>query len=321
MKLGVLTVPLSSLSLEETMKFLSEQGVQTLEIGCGGFPGDAHLKPAEVLDGDAKAEEIKGLLKKYNLEICAISAHSNGVHPNQEVAAKAIEDFKNSVLVAEKLGVDTVVTFSGCPGDCPDSKYPNWVTCPWPGDFQEILDWQWNQVLIPYWKKAAAFAKEHHVNKIALEMHPGFCVYNPETLLKLRAAVGDIIGANFDPSHLFWQGMDPVQSIRALKGAIHHFHAKDTRIDAANKAVNGVLDSKRFDQLETRSWLFRTIGYGHDRAVWCDIISELRKTGYNGAVSIEHEDALMSPKEGLCKAIAFLKDVIIEESPAELWWA
>ena len=109
MKLGVLTVPLSSLSLEETMKFLSEQGVQTLEIGCGGFPGDAHLKPAEVLDGDAKAEEIKGLLKKYNLEICAISAHSNGVHPNQEVAAKAIEDFKNSVLVAEKLGVDTVL--------------------------------------------------------------------------------------------------------------------------------------------------------------------------------------------------------------------
>ena len=85
-------------------------------------------------------------------------------------------------------------------------------------------------------------------------------------------------------------------------------------------AVNGVLDSKRLDQLEPRSWLFRTIGYGHDRAVWCDIISELRKTGYNGAVSIEHEDALMSPKEGLCKAISFLKDVIIEESPGELWW-
>lgn len=321
MKLGVLTVPLSSLSLEEALKFLSEQGVQTVEIGSGGFPGDAHLKPEEVLSSDEKVKEIKELLKKYNLEISAISAHSNPVHPNKEVAKKAIEDFQNSVLVAEKLGVDTVITFSGCPGDCETAKYPNWVTCPWPGDFGEILDWQWNEVLIPYWKEAAEFAKAHNVSKIALEMHPGFCVYNPETLLKLRAAVGDIIGANFDPSHLFWQGMDPVLSIRALKGAIHHFHAKDTKIDAANTAVNGVLDTKKFDQLEPRAWLFRTVGYGHDRAVWCNIISELRKVGYNGAVSIEHEDALMSPKEGLCKAIEFLKDVIIEESPAELWWA
>lgn len=321
MKLGVLTVPLSGVSLEEAMKFLSGLGVQTLEIGCGGFPGDAHLKPAEILNDDSKVAEIKGLLEKYNLEICAISAHSNHVHPHKAIAEKAVEDFRNSVLVAEKLGVDTVVTFSGCPGDCPESKYPNWVVCPWPDDFLSILDYQWNEVLIPYWKEAAAFAQAHNVKKIALEMHPGFCVYNPETLLKLRAAVGDIIGANFDPSHLFWQGIDPVPAIKELAGAIHHFHAKDTKIDERNTQVNGVLDTKHYGAVLDRSWVFRTIGYGHDRAVWCDMISMLRKIGYDGALSIEHEDSLMSQKEGLTKAIEFLKDVIISESPSERWWA
>lgn len=321
MKLGVLTVPLGALSLEETLQYLSGLGVQTVELGSGGFPGDAHLKPEEILNNPQKAEEIKGLLKKYNMEISAVSAHCNHVHPQAAIAAKAQEDFKNSVLVAEKLGVDTVITFSGCPGDCPTSQYPNWVVCPWPDDFLAILEYQWNEVLIPYWKQAAAFAKDHGIKNIALEMHPGFCVYNPETLLKLRDAVGDIIGANFDPSHLFWQGINPTEAIRELGAAVQHFHAKDTKIDDANTQINGVLDTKHYGDILNRSWVFRTVGYGHDRAVWTEMISMLRTIGYDGAISIEHEDALMSQKEGLEKAIAFLKDVIIEESPAEMWWA
>lgn len=321
MKLGVLTVLLSSKPLEEALKYLSESGVQMVEIGTGGYPGDAHLKPSELLSNDSKVQEFKDLLNKYGLEVSALSCHGNPVHPQKEIADSYHKDFEQTVLLAEKLGIDRVITFSGCPGDAPGAKYPNWVTCPWPEDFLKILDYQWNEVLIPYWKKAAAFAREHGVTKICLEMHPGFCVYNPETLLKLRQAVGDEIGANFDPSHLFWQGIDPVAAIRKLGKAIYHFHAKDTKVDAMNTAVNGVLDTKHYGDEINRSWIFRTVGYGHDYQTWKDIVSNLKMVGYDYVLSIEHEDSLMSVNEGLKKAISFLKEVLIFEQTSGMWWA
>lgn len=321
MKLSVLTVPFYDKSLEETLKLLSSIGVQQVELGTGGFPGDVHLKPSDYINKPQKIDELKSLLAKYNIEISALSCHGNAVHPQKDIADKANKDFEDTVLLAEQLGVETIITFSGCPGDSVNSKYPNWITCPWPEDFLHILKYQWDEKIIPYWKKACAFANSHGVKKIALEMHPGFCVYNPETLLKLRAAVGETIGANFDPSHLFWQGIDPVAAIKELKGAIHHFHAKDTKIDPRNTSVNGVLDTKHYGDVLNRSWVFRTIGYGHDLSVWKDMISMLKTVGYDGAISIEHEDSLMSTVEGLTKAAKFLQDVIIYESPGEMWWA
>ena len=226
------------------------------------------------------------------------------------------------MLLAETAGVDTVVTFSGCPGGSAEDKTPNWVTCPWPDDFLGILDYQWNEVLIPYWKEAGAFAESHGVKRIAFEMHPGFCVYNPETLMKLRAAVGPVIGANFDPSHLVWQGIDPVSAIRYLGDAIYHFHAKDTKIDDINTARIGVLDTKHYGDEANRAWVFRAVGYGHDLKWWRDICSELRLVGYDRVMSIEHEDSLMSIDEGLSKAIDTLKQCIIREpKPGTMSWA
>ncbi len=321
MKLGVLTVPLQAMSAEDAFAYLHSLGVQTVELGTGGYTNDNHLKPSVYLADDAKIEAYKKLLEKYDLEISALSCHGNPVHPNKEIAAAYHQVFVDTCKLAQKLGVETVVTFSGCPGDSETSQRPNWVTCAWPNDYTETLDWQWNQVLIPYWKEAAEIAKSYGVKKIAFEMHPGFCVYNPATLLRLRAAVGDILGANFDPSHLIWQGMDPVMALRELKGAVYHFHAKDTKVDAYNKARNGVLDTGSYGDLLDRSWVFRTIGYGSDMNLWKDMISTLRMIGYDGSVSIEHEDGLMSVKEGLEKAIAFLKEVMITEQPAAMWWA
>jgi sugar phosphate isomerase/epimerase len=185
----------------------------------------------------------------------------------------------------------------------------------------EVLKYQWDEVLVPYWKKTAAVAAEYGVTKIALEMHPGFCCYNPRTLLQLREAVGPAIGANFDPSHLYWQGIKPVEALKAMKGAIHHFHAKDTRVDEFNAAVNGTLETTRYDDVLNRGWVFRTIGYGHDQYEWKSLISTLRAIGYDGAVSIEHEDGLMSVEEGLTKAIEFLKPILMYEPPAVMWWA
>lgn len=322
MKLGVMTVLLGDLSLAQTLAYLKSLGVQQVEIGCGGFPGTAHADARKFLKEPKLIDEFMATVAASGIEVAAFAVHGNPVHPQKQIAADFHEQFEAAVLLAEKTGVKTVVTFSGCPGDCESSLYPNWVVAAWPDDFQKIKEWQWNEVLIPYWKKACAFAESHGVHQIALEMHPGFCVYNPETLLRLRAAVGDTIGANFDPSHLFWQGIDPVAAVRALKGAIYHFHAKDTAIDPYNCAVNGVLDTKLFGEMDERSWQFRTVGYGHGEEVWRGIFSELRKAGYDGIISIEHEDGLMTTKEGLEKAVDLLKKVLIfDNEQVNMYWA
>lgn len=321
MKLGVLTVALGDQPFDKALDFLEEQGVEMIEVGCGGHPGIAHCDPEILLHDDEALKKFRNTVEKHHMEISALSVHCNTIHPNKEIAAKADYDTHRAVLMAEKLGIHQINTFSGCAGDCSESKYPNWVTCAWPDDYTEILKYQWNECLVPYWRSFVPFAKEHGVNKIAFEPHPGFMVYNPETVLKIREAVGPEIGANLDPSHLIWQGIDPVEAIKALKGAIFHFHAKDTRLNQRNIAVNGVLDTKPYSDEMGRSWIFRTIGYGNGESYWRDIISALRLVGYDHAVSIEHEDSLMSSPEGLKKAIAFLKDIIIREPAGEMFWA
>lgn len=324
MKLSVLTVPFCDQSLKDTLTYLKGLGLEAAEIGCGGCPGKAHCDPQQLLADPEALAQFRAAFEETGVELGALSCHGNPVHPDPAVAQAYHRDFENAVLLAQKLGVKKVVTFSGCPGDHPGAKYPNWVTCPWPEDFLAVLEYQWNDVLIPYWKKTAAWAAQHGVTQIALEMHPGFCVYNPETLLKLRRAVGPEIGANLDPSHLFWQGIDPVEAIRVLgkEGAIFHFHAKDTWIDPANAKVNGVLDTKHYAQVLDRSWTFRTVGYGHDQQCWREMISMLRMTGYDHVLSIEHEDALMTGREGFEKAVAFLQKSMIQESaPTDMFWA
>lgn len=322
MKLGVLTNVLANLSLEEACAYFESKGVQMVEIGCGGYPGNDHCKPELLLNDEAALWEFKDTIARHHLEISALSSHGNMVHPNREIAEKFDNDLRNAVLMAEKLGVGVVNTFSGCPGGSAFDREPNWVTCPWPEDFLRILDYQWNEVLIPYWKGMAAFAREHGV-KIALELHPGFCVYNTETLLRLRNAAGPEIGANFDPSHLFWQGMEPIACIRELgkAGAIFHFHAKDTKIDAPNTSVNGVLDTKHYGDEINRSWIFRSVGYGHGEDYWKALVSELRMAGYDYVLSIEHEDSLLSKREGLEKAIGCLKNVLLFEDKGAVTWA
>ena len=321
MKLGVLTVPFSGENLKDTLKYLGKLGVQAVELGTGGYPGSAHAPAADLILDKARLAEFKQTIAGSGMMISALSVHGNPVHPQSEIAESFHRDFENAVLLAEELGVDRVITFSGCPGDSPTSQWPNWVTCPWPEDFLKVLDYQWNEVLIPYWTKTGEFAKSHGISMIALEMHPGFCVYNPDTLLKLRAAAGEVIGANFDPSHLFWQGIDPVAAIKKLGPAIYHFHAKDCRIDSQNCEVNGVLDTRHYGDELNRSWVFRTIGYGHGYQVWKDMFSALRLTGYDHVVSIEHEDGLMSSNEGLEKAITFLKECLIFENRGQMFWA
>lgn len=320
MKLGVLTNMLGEMPLADALKYFTSLGIEMVEIGAGGFPGKQHADPAVLLGSETELQKFKDTIQSYGVEISAISCHGNPVHPNREVAATFDKEMREAVLLAEKLGIHQINTFSGCPGDSPASRYPNWVTCPWPNDFGEILKYQWEDVLLPYWAEFVAFAAEHGVDKIAFELHPGFCVYNTESMLRIRREIGPALGANLDPSHLIWQGMEPVAVIRALGDAIFHFHAKDTRVDSYNTAVNGVLDTKPYADELHRSWVFRSVGYGNDELYWKDIISNLRMVGYDYAISIEHEDSLMSKNEGLERAVGMLKRCLMGEKPGAMWW-
>ena len=322
LKLGVLTNVIGETPLPEALAYFKSLGAQMVEIGCGGYPGKDHCDPQVLLNDEAKFQEFVKTIEDSGLEISALSCHGNPIHPNKEMAKQFDDDMHNAVLMAEKLGLHQINCFSGCPGDCPESKNPNWVVCAWPPEYLEILDWQWNEVLIPYWKDFVAFAKAHGVNKIALEMHQGFCVHNTYTLKKLREAVGPEIGANLDPSHLIWQGMDPIQVIRALGGeAIFHVHAKDTKIDPINAPIDGTLDARPYNDELHRSWIFRSIGYGHDELFWKDFVSQLRLVGYDYVLSIEHEDSLMSKNEGLVKACDVLKRAItFEDKMTTMRW-
>ncbi|QTN00468.1 TIM barrel protein [Sediminibacillus dalangtanensis] len=322
MKLGVFAVLFGDRPLEAALDKIVEAGLQAVEIGTGGYPGNTHCQPAELLGDADKLDRFKQTIESRGLTISALSCHGNPLHPDKEIAESHHQQFRDTVQLAAKLGVDTVVTFSGCPGESAHSRSPVWVTCPWPEDHALVLKWQWEEKVIPYWKEQSIFLQEHGV-KVAIEPHPGFVVYNNETALRLRKACGDNIGVNVDPSHLFWQGMDPVASIRELgrHDAIYHFHAKDTAVDKTNTATNGVLDTKPYSDEINRSWIFRTIGYGHGEQYWKEIISELQLAGYSGAVSIEQEDSLMPVEEGFHKAVDLLQRALIKEKAGEMWWA
>jgi len=321
MRLGLFTPIFNGLSLDGLLVELKKYPqIETLEIGTGGWPGNSHLDLDALLANKEATRAYRLKLEDAGLTISALSCHGNPVHPKKEIAGRDDELLRKTVRLAEQMHVPVVVTFSGCPGGSALDVTPNWITAAWPPEFSDALAWQWEERLIPYWKDAAQFAKDAGV-KVALEAHPGFCVYNPETVLKLRAAVGSSVGINLDPSHLWWQGIDILAAIAALGEAIFHFHAKDVAIHTAMRDINGVLDTKSYREMAKRSWLFRSVGWGHGELEWKRIASALRLVGYDYVMSIEHEDALASTHEGLSSAISMLSRVLLKEPPVEAWWA
>jgi len=318
MRIGVFTPLLSQLPLSAVLEKLKTLHIDSVELGTGNYPGDAHCK-LSMLENASALVEFQKVLRDCGASISALSCHGNSLHPEKARAQRDREVSRKTIRLAEKLGVPVVVDFSGCPGDSPQAKAPNWVTCPWPPEYLQVLNWQWNEVVAPYWIEHAKFAADHGV-KIAIEMHPGFVVYSPETLLRLRTIAGPVVGCNFDPSHLFWQNIDPIAAVRLLEGAIFHVHAKDTQLYPINLPRSGVLDTKPYSDERNRGWIFRTCGYGHGAEWWTEFISTLRMFGYDYVLSIEHEDSLLSPEEGLTKAATFLNSIVIREQPGTAWW-
>ena len=320
MQLGLFTPVFAKLSVDELLTEIKRYPELTaLELGTGGWPGSSHVDLDGLLSSTEAARTYGAKFRDAGITISALSCHGNPVHPVEQIARDHAAIFRKTVQLAERLQVPVVVTFSGCPGGSPDDRVPNWITAAWPPEYAEALRWQWQERLIPYWQNAAAFAADAGV-KVALEAHPGFCVYNPESLLRLRAAAGPALGINLDPSHLWWQGIDIPTAIAALGESIFHFHAKDVAINPPMRNQNGVLDTKSYSDMAKRSWLFRSVGWGHGELEWKQIAAALRLVGYDYVISIEHEDALASIHEGLSSAIATLSRVVLREPAVEPWW-
>jgi sugar phosphate isomerase/epimerase len=322
MKLGVFTVLFSQKNFEEMLDYVKEAGLDAVEIGTGGYPGDAHCKLNELLESEPARKEYLEQVTSRGLTISAFSCHGNPISPDKAFAEESNQVLLKTIELASLMNVPVVNCFSGTAGDHEGAKYPNWPVAPWPNEFGDILKWQWEEKLIPYWKEVGRFAKEHNV-KIGLELHGGFLVHTPYTLLKLREETCDAIGANLDPSHLWWQGIDPVAAIKILgkAGAIHHFHAKDTYIDQDNVNMYGLTDMQPYGNVQTRAWSFRSVGCGHSLQEWSDMMSALRTFGYDYVVSIEHEDPIMSIEEGFMRAVNNLKSIIVKDQPTDMWWA
>ncbi|APX96037.1 sugar phosphate isomerase/epimerase family protein [Natronorubrum daqingense] len=321
MNIGVHTPPLADESLEGALGYLSDIGVDAIEPGVGGHPGEDHLSRTEHLDNEDAQQVVRTKLEEYGMEISALATHNNPLHPDDERADAADTELREAIALADQLEVDVVTCFSGLPAGSPDDEVPNWITAPWPPEHERALEYQWEQATA-YWQDLAAHADDHGVD-VAIEMHPNMLVYEPHGMAKLRDETNERIGANFDPSHLYWQGITITDAIRYLaeRDAIHHVHAKDTKIYQAQAREKGVLDTTAYDDERNRSWLFRSVGYGHGESHWKDIVSTLRMVDYDGTLSIEHEDSLTSSREGLEKAVDLLERAIFETEPGEAHWA
>ncbi len=307
MKLGFVSDSLGGMPFEEMLDNAARMGVSGVEVNTCGWSTGPHFDLAGMLGNPAKQKAFQDAFDSRGLEIISLNANGNPLHPTDPAQSKGLED---TIRIAGEMGIKTVCTMSGLPAGNATDTMPNWVVSSWPPETQDILRYQWEETLIPYWAGIATLAAEHGVERIALELHGNQCVYNVPSLWKLREAVGPIIGANLDPSHLFWMGADPLAAAEALGEAIFHVHAKDTMLNAPVQATASLLENGSLLDIPARSWSYVTLGYGHGAEWWQKFCYRLKMAGYDGWLSIEHEDVLLNSLEGLEKSVDLLQGVM-----------
>jgi sugar phosphate isomerase/epimerase len=308
MRIGLNTDSLGHLPFEEMLETAADLGIQTLEFCCGGWSSAPHVNLDILIESEMERANFVAKIREHGLEIDALNCSGNQLAPGERGKSND-KVVRKTMALAQLIGVRRIVMMSGLPGG-PGDQNANWITTAWPPECHEILHYQWQDVAIPYWRDLANYAREHGIETICVEQHAGQLVYNTETLLKLRDAVGQIVGVNFDPSHALWMGGDPLRAIRQLRGAIYHVHAKDTRIDPHNSEINNLLETKSNERVTERSWNYVTLGYGHSELWWRDFVIQLKQNGYDDVLSIEHEDYSLPPLVGVRKSIELLSRVI-----------
>lgn len=307
MKLGFVSDSLGAMSFDDMLDNAVRMGVSGVEVNTCGWSTAPHFDLKTMLGNAEKQKAFKAAFDDRGLEIISLNANGNPLHPTDD---KQGDDLKSTIRVAGEMGIRTVCTMSGLPAGSPSDTMPNWVVSSWPPETQEILRYQWDAKLIPFWTEVAALARDHGVERIALELHGNQCVYNVPSLLRLREAVGPVIGANLDPSHLFWMGADPLIAAEALGEAVYHVHAKDTFLNAPVQATTSLLENGSLMNIPARSWSYITLGFGHGEEWWRQFCYRLKMAGYDGWLSIEHEDVLLNSLEGLEKSVRLLQAVM-----------
>lgn len=308
MKIGIHTDSLGHLSLDELLPTIANLGIKFVELGCGNWSKAPHINLDEMLDSQKVRLKFLSKLNTYGLEISGLNCSGNQLAPGKRGKQHNDVVYKTFRL-AGLLGVKRIMMMSGCPGGPGDANL-NWITTDWPPEFREMLKWQWEKIAIPYWQELVSFAKDTGITHICVEPHGGQLVYNTETMLRLREISGEEVGCNFDPSHMMWMGGDPLAAISKLKDIIYHIHAKDTRINPVIAGLNTLLETKPEDQFLERSWNYITLGYGHDEKWWFQFLDRLSSAGYNGVLSIEHEDLQVAPLEGVKTSVQLLQKLL-----------
>jgi len=307
MKIGMVSDSLGHLGFEEMLDAAADLGVQGIEVNTGNWSGAPHMDLSGLLADAGARTRFRGAFERRGLELIALNANGNQLHPTD--GARQLGVVRDTIRLAGELGVDKVCMMSGLPAGGPDDRLPNWVISSWPPETQSILRWQWTEKLLPCWVELTALAAARGVTKLCVELHGNQLVYNVPTLLRLRREIGAVVGANLDPSHLMWMGADPLAAIDALGDAILHVHAKDTFLNAPRQATTSLLENGSLTDIPARAWSYITLGYGHDEAWWKAFCYRLRMVGYDGWLSIEHEDVLLSRREGVRRSVALLQAV------------
>lgn len=311
MKIGMVTDSLAHLSFDELLYQSAELGLDCVEFPTGNWSTAPHIELDALLESEPRRREFLAKVRDHGLEISALTANGNPLHPKSQREQDGC--LRNTIQLAALLGVERVNAMSGLPGG-PGDANPNWITVAWPPECHEILDYQWNEVALPYWRDLVGFANNAGIHKICLELHGGQLVYNCQTFQRLRDEVGDTVGVNLDPSHLLWMGADPIACVRELGPSIYHVHAKDAVINGRNCAVNSRLETAHSARVAERSWSYVTLGYGQDETWWKQFCYALRVVGYDDVLSIEHEDVTLSRLEGVRKSVVLLRNSIAEEA-------
>ncbi|MBZ9769210.1 sugar phosphate isomerase/epimerase [Mesorhizobium sp. CA6] len=309
MKIGMITDSLGNLSFDEMLRASADLGLETLEFACGNWSSAPHIDLAAMLDSKTTRTEFVAKVRDHRLTIAALNCSGNPLHPGPQ-GKQHRQVTEDTIRLASLMGIDRVVMMSGLPGG-PGDTNPNWIITDWPPECADIQRYQWDDCIVPYWRDLVGFANNLGIRKLCLELHGHQAVYNVQTLFRLRDAVGETVGANYDPSHPMWMGADPIAAVRKLGSAIYYVHAKDTRIEPIPAAVDGTLDARPPNQFAERAWNYITLGYGHGETWWRQFCTALKQAGYDDVLSIEHEDMMLSPMEGMRKSVALLRNVAI----------
>ena len=224
------------------LKASAELSLETLEFACGNWSPAPHINLNAMLESESVRREFVAKVRDHGLSIAALNCSGNPLHPGPQ-GAEHHRVTLGTIKLASLMGIDRVVMMSGLPGG-PGDANPNWIITDWP---PECVD----DPALPVGRKAHSLLaragrlcqQSRHPQAV-----PGTARrtgrLQSHTLLRLREAVGETVGANYDPSHPMWMNADPLAAVRALGEAIYYVHAKDTRVEPVPAGIDGTLEAR-----------------------------------------------------------------------------